>query len=605
VTPAQLSQLPFNIQETKLIHHGGAYPPAHANHPQNAIAAAIKRGWQELDSQPHYLDLPAYDAVRGPYPADVDGESSVTRMLVLCSFAKDHEANWLHISNALTLRYDKRQAARMLEVASPRLVGQALYEGIRWARTCMVDWTGWRANVFFELGVRMGCADVGPVCVIEQRAAEAVASGEGLTQRRLLMTLIAPTSYRMDLDDEGLPHALAVHDAIVQQRPPALPVSQLPHDATFRTCRDWFDWNQEHITMDPQDFLRGSIEAPFGKDVQAAGHSPVLFSANEGYSKDLDRSVKERWLAAWLYVSGRYPKEQWKEDRALRAKVRKLANDVLQFALQKPGEPLLIELRDQLRDVLKELAALDALEQPTEAPTERIRALKTAAKNQRDRGLEGYPRAESLLREAIAIAEAELGSPGVAERGVIATELSDCFGLIGGVQRRWAEETVDSEQKVHLKHSVIAYDAGFGYESSNSKDGPVGSYNLVNRLLVRLFWDPEALAAKREVVVDPGVPALNLADELEKAGAIIRRQLAGPRRGDHWAMADLALIDVLLERGTAASAYAEFIGASPRDFEYESALATVRPLAKLPLASAGVLLEAERLLEDRLKRLRS
>jgi hypothetical protein len=357
--------------------------------------------------------------------------------------------------------------------------------------------------------------------------------------------------------------------------------------------------------MDPQDFLRGSIEAPFGKDVQAAGHSPVLFSANEGYSKDLDRSVKERWLAAWLYVSGRYPKEQWKEDRALRAKVRKLANDVLQFALQKPGEPLLIELRDQLRDVLKELAALDALEQPTEAPTERIRALKTAAKNQRDRGLEGYPRAESLLREAIAIAEAELGSPGVAERGVIATELSDCFGLIGGVQRRWAEETVDSEQKVHLKHSVIAYDAGFGYESSNSKDGPVGSYNLVNRLLVRLFWDPEALAAKREVVVDPGVPALNLADELEKAGAIIRRQLAGPRRGDHWAMADLALIDVLLERGTAASAYAEFIGASPRDFEYESALATVRPLAKLPLASAGVLLEAERLLEDRLKRLRS
>ena len=241
----------------------------------------------------------------------------------------------------------------------------------------------------------------------------------------------------------------------------------------------------------------------------------------------------------------------------------------------------------------------------TETPSEQIRALKTAAKNQRDRGIRGYPRAEALLREAIAIGEAELRSSSVPERRVeMAGELSDSYGLIGGVQRRWADETAGAEHEEHLKSSTRAYDDGFGYES-DPQYGLVNSYNLVNRLLVRLIWDPEALAAQRQVVIDGTTPALNLAAELDEAASTVRGQLARKRRGDHWAMADLALLELLLERGSAASAYADFVDASPRDFEYESALATVRPLASLPLASAESLRDAVNLLEDRLKRLRS
>ena len=359
LSPAHLSQLPFNIQETKLIHHGVAYPPNDVKHPLRTIGPAIKRGWQELDSQPHYLDLPAYDAVRGPYPAaDATGESSITRVLVLCPFAEVHEPNWNQISNALAFRGAK--PARMLDITSPRLVGQALYEGIRWARTCVVDWTGWRANVFFELGVRLAAADIGPVCVIEKVAADAVARGEGLKQLALLTTLIGPTSYRLDDDAaEGLKSALAVHDAIVKQHPPAVPASQLPHDATFRACLDWFESSQEHITMDPHEFLRASIEAPFGKDVQAGGRSPLLFSANEDYNKGLDRSVKERWLAAWFYITSRYPKETWKVDAVRRATVKKLANDVLQFGLPKGGDPTLNPLRDSIYDALDEIDGIE------------------------------------------------------------------------------------------------------------------------------------------------------------------------------------------------------------------------------------------------------
>lgn len=363
LTPAELSQLPFNIQETKLIHHGSGYDPKDFRHPLNMIPAAIRKGWQELNSQPNYLDLPAYDAVRCPFPApDGTGESSVNRLLVLCPFAQDHEPKWLHVANALVAHYSDRQAARMLDVSSPRLVGQALYEGIRWAHTCMVDWTGWRANVFFEFGVRLACADIGPVSVIEWDAAQAATAPEAPAQRRRLMALFGPAPYRVAAEDDAIEGALKVHDAIVERRPPALATTRLPHDATYCTCRDAFEWKLEHITAEPHELLRSSIEAPFGKDPQAAGRSPLLFSTNPDFSRELDRSVKERWIAAWYYLGHRYPQSRWKEDRALRDALRKLGNDVLLFGIPAPNEAHLLTLRDKIYNVIDKLDELDNLQ---------------------------------------------------------------------------------------------------------------------------------------------------------------------------------------------------------------------------------------------------
>jgi hypothetical protein len=371
LTPANLSKLPFNIQETKLIYHGSGNKTTDVKHPLIAIPATIKRGWQERASLPNYLDLPAYDAVRCPYPtADVDGGSAVDRMLVLCSFSVDHEAHWLRLSNALVAFYPDGEAVRMLEVTSPRLVGQALYEGIRWARTCMVDWSGWRANVFFELGVRMACADIGPVSLLEQLEFDLAMATDAGSQKRLLIDLFAPTAYQVDpdaivADADAISGALDRHDAIVKQRPPAVGASTLPHDATFRTCRDHFDWHQEHITKGPHEWLRTSIEAPYGKDPQAKGRKPLLFSDNAGYGKDLERSVKERWLAAWYYLANRYPTAQWANDKVLRATLQKLGNDVLQFGLpKKPTEAHLVELRKQIYAAIDELRKLD--QQPNE-----------------------------------------------------------------------------------------------------------------------------------------------------------------------------------------------------------------------------------------------
>jgi hypothetical protein len=39
----------------------------------------------------------------------------------------------------------------------------AVYAAIQKSELCLVDWTGWRPNVFFELGVRIAVNEIDPV----------------------------------------------------------------------------------------------------------------------------------------------------------------------------------------------------------------------------------------------------------------------------------------------------------------------------------------------------------------------------------------------------------------------------------------------------------
>lgn len=120
-----------------------------------------------------------------------------------------------------------------------------------------------------------------------------------------------------------------------------------------------FEWEHEHITIEPHELLRSSIEAPFGKDPQAAGRSPLLFSTNPDYAKELDRNVKERWIAAWCYLGQRYPKARWEQDPAFRKTLQKLGNEVLQFGLPAPNEEHLKTLREEIFKVISKLKKLE------------------------------------------------------------------------------------------------------------------------------------------------------------------------------------------------------------------------------------------------------
>jgi hypothetical protein len=239
-----------------------------------------------------------------------------------------------------------------------------------------------------------------------------------------------------------------------------------------------------------------------------------------------------------------------------------------------------------------------------ESPVQRIRQLKTEAKNRRDRGLKGYPRAVELLREAI-----ELGKPCLAEstigefRAQVAAELADCHGLLGGIERRWALDGPSEHREDHLLASISAYDEGFKLED-DEQYGIVNSYNRVNRLMVRLLLRPELLDSDGAVNVGGGTTPLDVRKELVTTASTIAEQLAGPRRGDYWAMADLAMTQVMLGQVDPVTAYAKLNAASPADYVYTSALTGLRPLAELPLRTSPALRDAVRLLEKELQRLR-
>jgi hypothetical protein len=338
-------QHPFNIQETKLVCHGGMFQPNNPKNPVFVISEALRDGLLESRLRSRYLDLPAYDAVRCTPPessAEVWARDSV---LVLCSFQDDYSDHyWVPVSDTILTYYSPKKPVRMMDIGSPRLVGQALYEYIRWARTCIVDWTDWRPNVFFELGVRLACSNIGPISLLESSHAE-IAEGS-LRQKSQLIELFRPAQYDCKSPEASLRPAFEAHEQIVSGALQTDPRKALPHDATYRLATDVFDWTEDVSTLLPHRRLRFSIEDELGRDPQSSGVPPVLFSANSAFSDQLRRSVIERWVAAWYYMVSRYP-EELKTDAALRGELKGLGESVLLWT-KDTRDPHLMKLRDEV-----------------------------------------------------------------------------------------------------------------------------------------------------------------------------------------------------------------------------------------------------------------
>jgi tetratricopeptide (TPR) repeat protein len=238
-------------------------------------------------------------------------------------------------------------------------------------------------------------------------------------------------------------------------------------------------------------------------------------------------------------------------------------------------------------------------------PLDNVRKLKKRAKSQRKRGK--YESALSFLKQAIESAQREFDLQNTdLEKKPFAFEVGDCHGIEGGIYRRWAldekERLTDlgESESARRKHnelmikSIKAYDEGFKYESTY---GNVNSYNMVNRLVNRLFYNPTWLATVptdipqviKLVVDEQGVKVeVAVKDELEKAKDALRQQISvtGERRADIWALADQALVTLLLgeEDDDPALAYADFIAASPPDYAYDTVISALEPLSELKLA---------------------
>jgi hypothetical protein len=277
---------------------------------------------------------------------------------MLCPFKEAYKEHWSYVSEKITLNKGRFEVSlksleRMLDISSPRLVGQALYEGIRWSRCCIADWTNWRANVFFELGVRYSCSDIGPICLIEEDDCQDANSTFPL-QRKRLLALLNPIVYKLKGPSAPFKKAFARYSAIISGQEIPLEHMAVAHNAIYETIVDSYYWAQEPITRLPHKEMQINLQARFGKDPQKRGSFPILFSTNPGFAKELGSNLQERWIAAWAYFRTRYSPEDFTSNPELRQELIALGEEVVQ-TLSKSSDPNHKRISEGIVDLIDDL----------------------------------------------------------------------------------------------------------------------------------------------------------------------------------------------------------------------------------------------------------
>jgi hypothetical protein len=213
-----------------------------------------------------------------------------------------------------------------------------------------------------------------------------------------------------------------------------------------------------------------------------------------------------------------------------------------------------------------------------------IQDLKKKAKNRRDLGNLEF--AVKCMQEAIDKTKSFLHqNPSLSEKEAneIDTQLADCCGILGGIYRRLGlQENDPGSQKENFKLSYNCYFEGYILEKKTSLSN---SYNMLNRLISIIFYDPELLKLNSEKNHEHFFlkEELHLREELKLSEEIIQSQLRTTRRRDIWALSDLALIKVLLNEEDPVTAFSNFVNEAPPTYAYNSLLSTLKPLSELDI----------------------
>ena len=247
---------------------------------KKTVAAALAQS----GALPRYLDLPVYDYVRQDRFEETAGEAQP--ILLLRAFQNYEGSGRLNtvetgIRKAFGLGGDARVES-VIDQQSPRLAGQRLYEAIRHWRRCVVDVTWWRANVMFELGVRLATHPQGTFCLLDETVLAA-----GPVGSVKLKEFLALKGY--NLKAYGFEHKFKteaagfgrIHDTAAQH---------------FRTAQDGYD----HL-VDAE--LVAEAEATQRKNAQEqVDIAPLYGSKNTAFGNVILSSALEKRCAAWCYL---------------------------------------------------------------------------------------------------------------------------------------------------------------------------------------------------------------------------------------------------------------------------------------------------------------
>ena len=152
-------------------------------------------------------------------------------------------------------------------------------------------------------------------------------------------------------------------------------------------------------------------------------------------------------------------------------------------------------------------------------------------------------------------------------------EIGDCLGAKGGTLRDWGK----------YDEAVKAYDDGWPIEQEvEEKGGSPNSYCLVQRLVMRVLWEPDAYKREEKIL------EVDVHEALKSSVNVVQKQMDGLRKGDPWAQADIALQLQLLGGqayelfgdNAALTAWDELDDMRPDRFVYKSTCEVVTLLQK-------------------------
>jgi hypothetical protein len=337
-------QLPFNLAALSPIPWG--------RDDRKRIADAMATGLEGLRMQEGaYLDLPVFDAVRQlgeeyrPIPLR-------EQVLVLRWFDEGYGAMVRDVIKDILLDAgldEQTQVVTTLDSSSPQLVSQRLYALIRRVQLCVADWTGWRANVFFEIGVRLAVSPDDPVftiCHEKKWTTRDDRSGKALRD------FFNPIEFDFTQGYGGAAHEVSQLFSEPHGR------GRLSPGRTYEVVSEAIPRDLEPGGRSLHEELIDEARRIAGPPGPEDGNFPLLYS--KVLAPQARMHAVEMLIAAWHYLDRRHAVT----GRGLIERVRTgelTANDATVTALRSVGQELSGRLRDvpgpEYRSIARELRA--------------------------------------------------------------------------------------------------------------------------------------------------------------------------------------------------------------------------------------------------------